>query len=353
MRSRVLWILIGILAILEYPVSAQRLFVGLETSPSQPTKSTDLSGFPDVTWTNHFVLDVSGAAATPDGRLYLCNGAFTTHLYESMLTGPPEELCTTGVDLAALAYGRNTLWGYSNYASPKGIYAIDPETGAATLVLDVYTGTGYRFFGLDYNPVDDMLYGYTEYGVTGLYRIDIDTGEMTWIASPIPAANSQGRALAVGNHTVYIAATRGDEDIPYYAYDLSQGIGGTWVGFTNPYPNHHSTGGATWIPDPAAGVDPGAQSMPRLLFGTPYPNPMTTSTALAYELPVGGRVCIDVCDATGRRIAELLNGELPAGPHHIQWRGVEQNGKRAPSGRYYMRLRTAGQTYGRTVLLVP
>ncbi|UCD75654.1 MAG: hypothetical protein JSV91_01810, partial [Phycisphaerales bacterium] len=143
-----------------------------------------------------------------------------------------------------------SLFGYSNYADPKGIYQIDTTTGACTLVLDVYTDTGFRFFALDYNPVDDLFYGYTEYGDSGLYSINIDTGVMDKLADTIPASNGQGRGMAVGNNTVYLTATRGDDGIGFFAYDLAQGLRGDWVEFTNAYPDHHSTGGAAWIPDP-------------------------------------------------------------------------------------------------------
>ena len=236
--------------------SGARLFVGLE-GPGLPTRSSDLAGFPDVTYEDHFAFDVSGAAATPEGLLYLCNGAFTTRLYRSTLDGPPEQLATIAVDISALAYGRGTLWGYSNYADPKGIYAIDPETGGATLVLDVYSGTGFRFFALGFNTADGLLYGYTEYGDAGLYAIDLGTGGMVKIAGTIPAANGQGRGLAVGENTVYLTATRGDEEIPSFAYDLSQGPDGEWVAFTNAYPNQHATGAAAWIPDPTSGIGSG------------------------------------------------------------------------------------------------
>jgi hypothetical protein len=228
---------------------AQRLFVGLEGS-EPVTRSTDLAGFPDVVYEDHFAFDVSGAAATPDGTLYLCNGPFTTNLYESTLEGPPQLLATLSEDMSALAFGRGALYGYSNYADPKGIYQIDTATGECTLVLDVYTNTGFRFFALDYNPVDDLFYGYTEYGDNGLYSINIDTGEMIKLAGSIPASNGQGRGMAVGNDTVYLTATRGDDGIPFFAYDLSQGVGGEWTPFTQAYPAYHSTGGAAWIPDP-------------------------------------------------------------------------------------------------------
>ncbi len=232
---------------------AQQLFVGLETGtvPALPTRSTDLAGFPDVTYKNHFKLDVSGAAAAPDGTLYLCNGAFTTKLYASAPGfGAPVQIATLSIDIHGMAYGSDALYGYSNFAATKGIYEIDTVTGDCTLALDIYTGTGFRFFALGYNPVDDLFYGYTEYGDSGLYSINLDTGDMIKIVDTIPASNGQGRGLAVGNNTVFLTATRGDDDIPFFAYDLSQGIGGDWVGFTNPYPDQHATGAAAWIPDP-------------------------------------------------------------------------------------------------------
>lgn len=222
------------------------LFVGLEGS-TPVTYQSNMEGFPEIEWNTLFSMDVSGAAATPDGRIYLCEGAFTTHLYQASLTLDPQQLCTIANDMSALAYGRDTLWGYSNYATPRGIYSIDTETGATELALDV---GAYRFFALDYNPVDDLFYGYTEYGASGMYSINIDTGEMIQLAGSIPATNGQGRGMAVGDNTVFLTATRGDDGIPYFAYDIAQGAGGEWVEFPNPYPNYHSTGGAAWIAAP-------------------------------------------------------------------------------------------------------
>lgn len=242
-------VLIGATLALSGSAQGQRLFVGLSGS-APPARSSDLSGFPQVQWTNHFSFDVVGAAGRPDGGLYLSTGEFSSKLYESTLAGPPRFLANISVDVHALAYGRGTLWGYSNFADPKGIYEIDPGTGQATLVLDVYTNFGFRFFALDYNAADGLLYGYTEYGVSGLYSIDLDSGQMTRIAGSPPNVNGQGRAMAVGNDTVYLCATRGDEGEPIFAYDLAQGPNGQWVGFTQPYPQYHSTGGAAWIPEP-------------------------------------------------------------------------------------------------------
>ena len=223
-----------------------QVFVGLEGG-SPATYTSDLSGFPTVAWDAGVSVDVSGAAGKGDGGVYFCNGAFTTVLYEHDFRGSPTRLATIDRDMHALAYDGQTLYGYSNFSSTKGIYSIDPATGVTELVYDIHTGTSFRFFALDYNAADGLLYGYTEYGDTGLWAIDVDAQEMTKIVDPFPASNTQGRAMAIGDNTVYILSTRGADGVPAFAYDLSQGPGGTWVSFTNPYTSSNATGGAAWL----------------------------------------------------------------------------------------------------------
>jgi hypothetical protein len=242
--------------------SGQQLFVALETDV--PAYVATMDGFPNLAWTPLWHFAASGAAATPDGRLYLCEGAFTTHLWTSMNLAAPQQLVTLDRDITALAYGRDALYGYSNYSTPKGIYRIDVNTGASTLVLDVYTGTGFLFFALDYNPLDDLFYGFTEYGNSGLYSINIDTGEMIKISSGPVAWYGMSRGLAVGNNTVFMTAVNGNEDT-YFAYDLSQGPNGLWVSIPNPYPGMMVTGAAAWIPA-VVQTEPSSWSSVKALF---------------------------------------------------------------------------------------
>ncbi|MBS3768490.1 MAG: T9SS type A sorting domain-containing protein [Candidatus Cloacimonetes bacterium] len=309
------------------------LFVGLESS-SPPTYSSDLTGFPSVSWTQHYNFDVSGAAATPDGTLYLCHGAFNTDLFEAGLNTNPTQLCTIEEDMSALAYGRNKLWGYSNYADPKGIYSITPTTGEVRLELDVYTGTGYRFFALAYNPADDLFYGYTEYGDSGLYSINMDTGVMTKLVDTIPASNGQGRGMAIGNNTVCLTATRGDDGIPYYAYDLSQGIGGSWEEFTNPYPDYHSTGGAAWIPSPSeVEIFNQQNSLYQIV-----PNPFYDKTNISFKLKKSGRINLNVYNLKGQLVKSMINKNFEEGSHSTEWDGTNSNGKKIPAGIYFFQL---------------
>ncbi len=338
------FLLLASLTLLIVPAAwGQFLFVGLEGS-TPITRSSDLEGFPDVQYQDHYAFDVSGAAATPEGQLFLCNGAFTTHLYSATLTDYPDFLCTIDIDISALAYGNNTLYGYSNYASPKGIYAIDPQTGQTTLMLDVYSGPGFRFFALDHNQVDGLLYGYTEYGDSGLYSINLDTGEMIKLADTIPASNGQGRAMAVGNNTVYLTATRGDDQIPCFAYDIAQGVGGEWIPFTNPYPDYHSTGGAAWIPDPLADVHGQLESPPslRLQLNRVSPNPAAGPIRVHYALSESGLVRAGFYDISGRCVASLPAAHQGPGSHSLTWDGRDAAGTQLPTGIYLLRLEAVG-----------
>jgi hypothetical protein len=323
----------------------QRLFVGLEDA-SLATRSSDLVGFPAVTYTNHFAFEVNGAAATPEGMLYLCNGPFTTRLYTSTLTGPPVFVATVSVDVHGLGFGNDKLYGFSNYASPMGIYEINPATGAAILRIDT-SSQGFRFFALDFNTTDGLLYGYTEYGVSGLYSINPETGVMVKIANPPPGVGGQGRGMAVGRNTVYLMCTRGDDGEPCLAYDLGQGTNGVWVAFANPYPNYHNTGGAAWIPpSPTSGVlspaDPAgpSRSESRLIHVTP--NPFITTTTLSFAVAEAGRVRLEVLDLAGRLISRPVDALVAAGSHGATWDGLDAAGAPAAPGVYFVRLVGAG-----------
>ena len=231
------------------PTPTRPLFVGVQYG-DLPTRSTDLAGFPTVTWNNGFPFGVNGAAGRPDGSLYLSTGDFSTELYLSALEGPPIYLTDLALDVSGLAYGSGRLFGFANSGSPMGVYEIDPATGDMWLIAA--TGSR-RFFGLDYNAADGLLYGYDEYGSpSGLCSINIDTGLITHVAASVPAANSAARGLACGYNKVYAVTVYGAE-YPMYVYDLAQGPGGTWQPMTHPFPDSNSTSGAAWIPGPVAG----------------------------------------------------------------------------------------------------
>jgi len=81
-----------------------------------------------------------------------------------------------------------------------------------------------------------------------------------------------------------------------------------------------------------------------------YPNPFNPATTIRFALPQATEVRLVVYDLQGREVAKLLDGDWPAGYHHVVWDGRFANGQPAPSGMYLARLFTPG--YTRSIKLV-
>ncbi|MEX1138329.1 MAG: T9SS type A sorting domain-containing protein [Bacteroidota bacterium] len=64
------------------------------------------------------------------------------------------------------------------------------------------------------------------------------------------------------------------------------------------------------------------ERIPETLDVSNYPNPFNPSTRISYQLPEVAHVVLELYDITGRRIAELLNSEMPPGYHSVTWDGT-------------------------------
>jgi len=71
-----------------------------------------------------------------------------------------------------------------------------------------------------------------------------------------------------------------------------------------------------------------------------FPNPFNPSTVVKFELPTKNEVLLEIYDLMGQKIATLLkNEEKESGSHVVMWDGKDQQGRNAPSGVYFYRLR--------------
>jgi subtilisin family serine protease len=73
------------------------------------------------------------------------------------------------------------------------------------------------------------------------------------------------------------------------------------------------------------------------------PNPSSASTKIRFTLPAGGRTRLVVYDVAGRRVRELLDESLAAGPHVVSWDGRDDRGVRVGASIYLARLECAGR----------
>ncbi len=89
----------------------------------------------------------------------------------------------------------------------------------------------------------------------------------------------------------------------------------------------------------------------RLLL-TSGPNPWRAGTTIRFQLAEPQAVTLKVFDIDGRIVRTLARGPLPAGAHRVDWNGTSDAGAPLPSGVYYYRLETPGETKTRETLLV-
>jgi hypothetical protein len=68
------------------------------------------------------------------------------------------------------------------------------------------------------------------------------------------------------------------------------------------------------------------------------PNPMVTSSTLAFELESAGRTSVRVFDVSGRLVRTLADGEMRGGRHSAVWDGRSDAGQAVANGVYFYRV---------------
>ncbi len=96
-----------------------------------------------------------------------------------------------------------------------------------------------------------------------------------------------------------------------------------------------------------AAADAGA----RLFLRSSAGNPFTAVTTLAYELPAGAAVRLQVFDLGGRLVRTLIDAPQTAGRYQVAWDGRDGAGLLAPTGVYLSRLQ-AGTAEATTKLIL-
>ena len=95
-------------------------------------------------------------------------------------------------------------------------------------------------------------------------------------------------------------------------------------------------------------------------FGTPdsyhlsdaYPNPFNPETTIEFDVPVDGRVAIDVYNAAGQLVKSLVNQDLNAGAYTSTWNGTAEDNQQVASGVYFYRMQAGDFTDTRAMTLL-
>lgn len=83
-----------------------------------------------------------------------------------------------------------------------------------------------------------------------------------------------------------------------------------------------------------------------------YPNPFNPSTSLAFSLAKTGPVQLWVFDERGRLVRTLIDEQVPAGDHEVEWDGMDERGRPVASGVYLYLLKTREEELRRKMALI-
>jgi 5-hydroxyisourate hydrolase-like protein (transthyretin family) len=83
-----------------------------------------------------------------------------------------------------------------------------------------------------------------------------------------------------------------------------------------------------------------------------YPNPFNPVTQISFSIASTQRVRLTVFNILGEVVRELVNEEIGAGVHSIEWDGTSANGHSVASGVYFYQLITEKATQSKKMMLV-
>lgn len=83
-----------------------------------------------------------------------------------------------------------------------------------------------------------------------------------------------------------------------------------------------------------------------------YPNPFKNETTIGFSLKENSLVTIEVFDLKGARVASLLNREMTAGDHSVNWNGCDESGVRLPEAYYFCKVVAGKYNATKKMLLV-
>ncbi len=89
-----------------------------------------------------------------------------------------------------------------------------------------------------------------------------------------------------------------------------------------------------------------------LILEQNYPNPFNPTTRITYSLPENSFVSLKIYDILGREVSTLVNSEIIAGTHTVEWNGTDSYGNKVASGTYIYRLISGNFSSTKKMILI-
>ncbi|MBN1349916.1 T9SS type A sorting domain-containing protein [candidate division KSB1 bacterium] len=100
------------------------------------------------------------------------------------------------------------------------------------------------------------------------------------------------------------------------------------------------------------GLAKSSSEIAKTLVCKSYTNPFNPSTMIQFDLPENKAVTLQIVDILGRLVHTLVDEEMVAGGHSIQWNGKNSTGNDVSAGAYFARIKTCNEINTIKLLLV-
>jgi hypothetical protein len=223
-------------------------------------------------------------------------------------------------------------------------FAVDVAVQSAWTTTSAYVEAGDTVFVLARGTVghgDDWRDWHGPTGVVG----DLSTACAN---CPLPGYPTRALVARIGNEPSFYVGR--------FAAFVAQTDGVLYLGVNDDAPGNNlgTLRAFVWrrSDTPTAVDDERPVSPGNVLLYQNVPNPFNPFTTIHYSLPEPGRVILEIFDVNGRRVTTLASGRQPAGEATVVWKGADDRGDSVASGVYFYRLRFAGQSITRKMILL-
>ena len=211
----------------------------------------------------------------------------------------------------------------------SSVYAVTPDTAWAVGVNGLAVRT------VDGGTTWDSLYLGTLHHFSEIQFVDMLTG---WISGGDNTHATMLHTTDGGN--TWVMQNTGATDY-LYGFFFVDANNGWAVGYDGTI--LHTTTGGTGVEE----IREFSVSQSDIVLSQNTPNPFSRNTNISFVLPEVQRVRLSVYDLIGKEVATLVEGELPAGRHDVDF-----DGKDLPNGVYFYRLNAGEVTRTKICVLL-
>ncbi len=214
------------------------------------------------------------------------------------LIADDSNLTTTNFTIDSLSNNKDYYWRVNN-TNPKG-------TSNWSRIFSFHTSS--PFINLSYPDGGETFYKDSTYIVRWDDNIS-DTVRIVLLKGDVKVATIADSLVSRTNAFEWIVSSSLQSDSSYKIIISSISE-----------PDISDTSTSSFAINLATGVNEIKGSLPKIYsLNQNYPNPFNPSTVISYSLPQQSHVKIEIFNALGQRVADIVNGFQQAGYHQVRW----------------------------------